>query len=262
SSNDMTYMCDPPFRIDQKVSVLESGAQLTCMKGSYQKSASASFRSGPPNAGIRKMPLASGAHLAKAISVPSGDHAALIQCAGRSVNLIVRSEPIALTYKSNPCSRLLLQANATWLPSGENVGEISWPGRLVNGYTLTDEKSGSLEFFLNQSTTPVKDTTEMRMTAEKIQNVVRRPSLNPTFVDGCAGNISVAGGGVAIVPGVARDGAGRLLLVARSSSRSFETTSTVARNRYPRRGKVSMYRGFSAESPKASLRRFTAAFRP
>src|SRR5215813_1184365 len=204
----MTYMCDPPFRIDQKASDLESGDQLTCMKGSYQKSASASFRSGPPNAGIRKMPLASGAHLAKAISVPSGDHAALIQCAGRSVNLIVRSEPIALTYKSNPCSRLLLQANATWLPSGENVGEISWPGRLVNGYTLTDEKSGSLEFFLNQSTTPVKDTTEMRMTAEKIQNVVRRPSLNPTSWMGAQATSLLPEAGLRLYPELRETGLG------------------------------------------------------
>src|SRR5215469_17803154 len=72
--------------LDQYANDLESGDQLICMNGSYQKLASASFRSGPPKAGIIKIPLASSAHREKAISDPSGDHAALIQWAGWLVN--------------------------------------------------------------------------------------------------------------------------------------------------------------------------------
>src|SRR5215469_1253833 len=139
-SNEIINMCDAPPRVDANASDLESGDQLICMKPSYQKLASVSFLSGPPSAGSTKMPLSSFAHLAKAICVPSGDQAELIQCDGCSVSLIIRSEPIVFSYRSNPCSGSRLQANATWLPSGEKVGATSCPGRLVNRVTLTDEK--------------------------------------------------------------------------------------------------------------------------
>src|SRR5215469_7645419 len=78
-SRRMREPCSPD---DQYAKDLESADQLICMNGSYQKLASVSFRSGPPKAGIRKMPLPSCAHLEKAICAPSGDQAALIQWAG------------------------------------------------------------------------------------------------------------------------------------------------------------------------------------
>src|SRR5215831_9397313 len=75
-------MREPWSPLDQYAKDLESADQLICMNGSFQKLASVNFRSGPPKAGIRKIPRPSSAHLEKAICAPSGDHAGLIQCAG------------------------------------------------------------------------------------------------------------------------------------------------------------------------------------
>src|SRR5215475_11537112 len=75
---------------------------------------------------------------------------------------------MVFTYRSNPCSRLLLQANATWLPSGENVGEISRPGRLVKGVILTEEKSGVPERFRSMTRAAVTAKVQRR-----IMNVIR-----------------------------------------------------------------------------------------
>src|SRR5215469_1233758 len=81
-SSGSRSMREPGSPLDQYAKDLESGDQLICMNGSYQKLASVSFRSEPPKAGIIKIPLPSWAHREKAICAPSGDHAALIQCAG------------------------------------------------------------------------------------------------------------------------------------------------------------------------------------
>src|SRR6266436_8549299 len=75
-------ICEPPSARDQNASPLESGDQLICMNGSYQNVASASFRSGPPSAGITEIPLASCDHRENAICVPSGDQAGLIHFEG------------------------------------------------------------------------------------------------------------------------------------------------------------------------------------
>src|SRR5215475_13036502 len=69
-SSGRRSMREPSSPLDQYAKDFESADQLICMKGSYQKLASVNFRSGPPKAGIRKIPL------------PSGDHAGLIQRAG------------------------------------------------------------------------------------------------------------------------------------------------------------------------------------
>src|SRR6266513_2194740 len=107
-------MCEPFVPVDQYANDLESGDQLICMKGSCQNVASANFLSDPPNAGTTNIPLLSCDDRAKAICVPSGDQAGLIQRDGWSASLIIRSEPIVFTYKSNPLLSSLLQANAIW----------------------------------------------------------------------------------------------------------------------------------------------------
>src|SRR4030088_2757382 len=95
------------------------------------------LRSNPPRAGIRKMPEPVSVHLTNAIALPSGDHAGLIHMELWCVRRSSRSDPIDLTYRSNrwgsPVSPF--QANATWLPSGENVGATACPGKLVKGTT-------------------------------------------------------------------------------------------------------------------------------
>src|SRR5690242_716458 len=152
----------------------------------------------------------------------------------------MRSEPIVFTYKSNPLSRLLLQANATWLPSGENVGATSWPGRLVNGASLTDEKSCGLELLLTQSRAAVKDRIQIEnMTTAATKSLVRWALLNPIAFAGSTDGEVVVDGGFPAATAVGADGGGESSLLAEDGSSLSALTLTEARNRYPRRGSVS-----------------------
>ena len=74
---------------------------------------------------------------ANAMLRPSGDQAGLIHSAGCVVRRSGFSLPSTFTYRSNRSSGPSGdQANATWLPSGENVGDTSWPGYAVSGTTV------------------------------------------------------------------------------------------------------------------------------
>ena len=72
----------------------------------------------------------------KAMVLPSGDQAGTIQPPGSWVSWSTVSEPMALTYKLKGFVALLFppsHAKTTWLPSGENDGFVTVPGRVVSG---------------------------------------------------------------------------------------------------------------------------------
>jgi hypothetical protein len=121
-----------------------SGDHLSEIEGDVQYGAvkSASFRSGPPRAGIIKIPLFAAANRTNAMFRPSGDHAGNSHLAPLWVRRSTFSAPTTFTYRSNDSSprcqlgslpSVPVQENAIWLPSGENAGAISATGSVVRG---------------------------------------------------------------------------------------------------------------------------------
>src|ERR1700758_2565647 len=74
---------------------------------------------------------------------PSGDHAAL-EAKPSCVRRNGLSLPMTFTYRFAIPRFPPSHTKATWLPSGENVGDHAFPGRVVRGTTVSLWSSYSL----------------------------------------------------------------------------------------------------------------------
>jgi hypothetical protein len=112
----------------------------------------------------------------------------------------------------------------------------------VSGTTLTDEKLGSWGRLLTQTRTAVRDKMQIiEMSVPAIRDVLGLSGPNTVPVDRSAGKLPFVAHSFSVATGIAMgwDEEDPLAGVE-VSSRSPETTSVVARNLYPRLGRVSI----------------------
>jgi hypothetical protein len=160
---------------------LLSGHQLKYEEEKLRTRISQSFRSGPPKGGTSRnsfVPVSANkpspfAFRNNAIQRPSGDHTGL---KSRRSSLVSRSgspEPICCTHRSQFSSFGPLQANTTWVPSGENEGCCSAPGKVVSAVARSGFWSGTSHHSRDCRKTAVSSAASRPTPAQRHLNQTR-----------------------------------------------------------------------------------------
>src|SRR5947209_10616781 len=145
---------------------------------------SATFRSAPPSAGIRKTVAVSSLEYRKnAMCCPSGDQAGCRSAAGLAVKRIGSPGPTSFTYMSWLSSSGPFHEKATWLPSGDKVGCTTYPGYEVRGRTVAFRPPGLPGGLLRSDThvmAPANPISASTATRTRLRRRTGRVRLNAT----------------------------------------------------------------------------------
>src|SRR6185369_7762500 len=246
----------PSSELPENTRDFPSGDQATSPR-SVREGPEYILLSEPPEAGTTNIENSRSDRRENATHRPSGENAGQ-QSVGTCVSWLSSSSPIRLTKIPELNGDLPSRRIASKFPSGENAGSIK--GSEIRAIAaarsgeLTPPRSSCLTWSRIVSTTirPMRPKTSKPPANRAILNHRRRRFGGATSTASNTARSFVrgihAGGGSATTAGGI---AGSDFLIPTGAARS---TSTM--NRYPLRGRVSMYLGFSAESLKASRNLF------